>query len=337
MCKTGTSTEEINEAFKLYFKKLYTCGLVPSENDLAEFFGNLGLPTLSVKETKLLDSPITLEELLKAVKATNKGRTPGIDGIPVELYLALWDILGPLWLETLNYATDKGSFHGDLNTALITVIPKHGKDPLECANHRPISLINADLKIFSKVLASRLEVVIGKIVNPDQTGFIKCRLASDNIRRLLHILSASHDIPHDCGLLFLDAEKAFDRLWRVLKEFKFGDKFLSMIQTLYANPSARVCVGGGFSNLFDIGQGTRQGDPLSPLIFNLSIEPLAQLIRNSTQIPPITIGATSHSISLYADDTLVYMADVQQTLPYVLKVLEQFGYLSGHKVNHHKS
>lgn len=51
------------------------------------FFSNLGLPTLSLEDTKLLDSPITLEELLKAIKATNRGCTPGIDGIPVELYL----------------------------------------------------------------------------------------------------------------------------------------------------------------------------------------------------------------------------------------------------------
>lgn len=61
-----------------------------------------------------------------------------------------------------------------------------------------------------------------------------------------------------------------------------------MIQTLYA----RLCLGGGSSELFDIGRGTRQGDPLSPLIFTLSIEPLAHLIRNSPQISPITIGAS---------------------------------------------
>lgn len=108
-----------------------------------------------------------------------------------------------------------------------------------------------------------------------------------------------------------------------------------MIQTLYVNPTARVCVGGSFSDLFDIKRGTRQGDPLSPLIFNVSIKPLAQFIRNCPQISPITIGGTSHSISLYADvdDTLVCMADVQRTLPCVLEVLEQFGQLSGYKIN----
>lgn len=90
----------------------------------------------------------------------------------------------------------------------------------------------------------------------------------------------------------------------------------------------RVCVGGGLSGLFDIGRDTCQGDPLFPLLFTIFIEPLAHLIRNSPKISPITIGTTSHSISLYADDTLVYMENIQDTLLYVLTTLEQFGHLS---------
>lgn len=182
----------------------------------------------------------------------------------------------------------------------------------------PISLINADLKI------------------------VAAYLVADNVLRHLHILSETNKIPPSCGLLFLDAEKAFDRLewsylWRVLKHFKFGDYFIYMIKVLYANPSAWVCVGDGQSDLFNIKQGVKQGDPLSPLLFSLSIEPLAHLIKSCYQIVPITLGSTSLSISQYADDTLVYMADVQNSLPVVLKTLEHFGYFSGYKVNLLKS
>ena len=144
------------------------------------------------------------------------------------------------------------------------------------------------------------------------------------------------------GLLFLDAEKTFDRLewgylWKVLRKFNFGPNFVKMIQVLYSNTSARVVTDGQFSDLFGIGRGSRQGCPASPSIFNLSLEPLAQYIRQSQLVAPIKIGSTSHSISMYADDTLIYLSNLQQSLPNVLKIIEHFGTLSGFKINYSKS
>ena len=85
-----------------------------------------------------------------------------------------------------------GTFHQQTNTALISVIPKKGKDLTECSNYRPISLIGTDIKLYSKVFALRLERLIEKLVHPDQSGFIPKRHAADNIRRLLHVRAFSH-------------------------------------------------------------------------------------------------------------------------------------------------
>ena len=104
-----TKTADINNTFKSFFENLYS-----------SFFENLNLPMLSDDESKDLDAPITLDELHTAVKLTNRGRSPGIDGIPAELYLELWNIVGPIWLDTINSAIEKGFFHKDLNTALIS-------------------------------------------------------------------------------------------------------------------------------------------------------------------------------------------------------------------------
>lgn len=172
----------------------------------------MNLPELSDDESKDLDIPITLEELHTAVKLTNRGRSPGIDGIPVELYLEQWNIIGPIWLDTINSAIEKGFFHRDLNTGLVSVLYKPGKDPQNCSSYRPISLINADIKIYSKAIAMCLDIVSGKLINSDRTGFLTGRQASDNVRRLLHIISETKKTELSCGLLFLDAEKAFDRL-----------------------------------------------------------------------------------------------------------------------------
>ncbi len=97
-------------------------------------------------------------------------------------------------------------------------------------------------------------------------------------------LGDSHPTP--CAVFSLDAEKAFDRLewnymWAVLQCFGFGEHFVSMIKTLYHSPAASVITGNIMSPSFPLQRGTRQGCPLSPLLFCLSLEPLAQAIRKS--------------------------------------------------------
>lgn len=104
------------------------------------------------------------------------------------------------------------SFLRDVNIALISLLLKKGKDPLECASCRPLSLLYADLKIYAEVLACRLQGYMMKLVHCDQTGFIKTRLASGNVRRLLHILNGACNLDSPAAVLSLDAMKAFDRL-----------------------------------------------------------------------------------------------------------------------------
>ncbi len=101
------------------------------------------------------------------------------------------------------------------------------------------------------------------------------------MRRLLHILDFADSHPTPCAVFSLDAEKAFDRLewnymWAVLQCFGFGEHFISMIKTLYHSPAASVITGNIISPSFPLQRGTRQGCLLSPLLFCLSLEPLAQ-------------------------------------------------------------
>lgn len=128
-----------------------------------------------------------------------------------------------------------------------------------------------------------------------------------------------------------DGEKAFDRLewhylWQVLEHMGFGPQYILMIKVLHANPTARVFVGSTFSNNVPVSKGTRQGCPFSPLLFALSLEPLAQVIHQSYD--PLTVYNTNHHLSLYADDILLYVSDNSTQLSFLLEVfLLIVGYL----------
>lgn len=92
-----------------------------------------------------------------------------------------------------------------------------------------------------------------------------------------------------------------------------------------------------YSQPFALGRGTCQGCLLSLLLFALSIEPLAQVIRDDAMIKGIEIGNEIHKISLYADDVLVYVSDPLNSIPSLMECFAKFGTLSGYKVNVNKT
>ena len=148
-----TPTQDITATFQSFYSKLYESSCNPDPTQCQTFLKELNLPLL--EEAEQLGQPITLEELKSALKTAKKGKTLGLDGIPSELLLQYFDTLGPIILQTLTSAIEMGTFHQQTNTALISVIPKKGKDLTECSNYRPIRLIGTNIKLYSKVLALR--------------------------------------------------------------------------------------------------------------------------------------------------------------------------------------
>lgn len=199
-----------------------------------------------------------------------------------------------------------------LTRPVFSLLFKKDKDPLDCASYRPISLLNTDVKIFAKVLAHRLEDILPSVISPDQTGFIKGHNSFYNTRRLFNILYSTKHVGSEC-LTSMDAEKAFDRvewnyLFTTLGKFGFGLAFSSWIRVLYSCPSASVLTNSHSSEYFNLHCETRQGCPLSPLLFAITIEPLAIALCGNRGIQGIWRGGVENKVSLYADDLLLFVS-----------------------------
>lgn len=123
-------------------------------------------------------------EVGDAIKALSSGKTPGEDGFSLEFYKNFQDTLAPLLTLLYNNIISKQSVPTTMRSAVVSLIPKPGKDPLQMDSYRPLSLLNNDYKIFAKILSTRLEKVIASLVHIDQAGFIRGRLAANNMRRL---------------------------------------------------------------------------------------------------------------------------------------------------------
>lgn len=225
-----------------------------------------------------------------------------------------------------------------MTEATIILILKPGKDPLLPDSYRPISLLTTDVKLLARVLVTLLALVIQKLIHRDQSGFIPSRSTALNIRRLFLNMQIPVDKPSNRAVLSLNAAKAFDSikwpyLWEVLERFDLGETFIKWLQLLYTNPTARLRVNGDLSEPFRLFRGMRQGCPLSPLLFALALELLAETVRASPLIEGFVRGSATDKISLYADDTLLYMGDTSTSLSNVMSIITQFGTFSSFSIN----
>lgn len=259
-------------------------------------------------------------------------KAPGPDGYPNEFYKEFGDLLSPYLFKVYTQAYEVGRLPPTLNEAIITVLPKKGKDPVEVSSYRPISLLPCDQKILAKALSVRLSSVIDKLIH--QTGFIPKRHSSSNLRRLFNIIYSQNVHTDDLVIVSLDAEKAFDQLewpylFAALRKFETGDNFEKWMRILYHKSRARILTNRILSPPFSLHRGSRQGCSLSPLLFALALEPPAQSIRSNPNIHGYSTKNAVSIISLYADDILLYVTKPQSTISTILEMVCHYGTFSG--------
>ena len=140
----------------------------------------------------------------------------------------------------------------------------------------------------------------------------------------------------------IDTEKAFDKIQqnfmlKTLNKLGIDGMHLKIIKAIYDKPTANIILNGQKLEAFPLKSGTRQGCPLSPLLFNTVLEVLARAIRQEKEINRIQLGKEEVKLSLFADDMIVYLEYSIISAQNLLKLLSNFSKVSGYKINLQKS
>lgn len=187
------------KVFGEFFHKLYNCLKTDpnyhfTQEKIDSFFKSLHLPKLCPDHLPSLNSTVTPEDLAEVVKNLPAHKSPY--GLPYSYYKTFLLILSPHKISLLTLLLKGTSPHPQFFHAHISVIPKPGKDTSLPDNYRPIALLNSDYKIFTKIVANRLSLIIPRLIHKDQVGFVPARHAGDNMRCTIDLIDLLNRTTH---------------------------------------------------------------------------------------------------------------------------------------------
>ena len=330
----------ILERVQEFYGELYQRGGL-EEDSIVEVLDSVE-SKLSVDDSKWCDREISRMEVMEAIEGLKSGKSPGSDGIGIEFYKVYKEQMASILVEVFRETEKTGIVQGRMVEGVITLVFKKKGSKLDLQNYRPISLLNVDYKILAKVLANRIKRVIGDIIKTSQSYSIPGRDIADTIATVRDTIEFMKRDGTGGIVLAIDWNKAFDRvehefLFRLLVRFGFGERLVGWVRRLYEGARSCVKVNGVLTDRFCLGRSIRQGCPLSALLYAISAEPLALLIKNDARVQGIQLPSGSiHTINQYADDTTITVRD-GNSVKRVLELAEIYGRASGARINKEKS
>ena len=174
-------------------------------------------------------------------------------------------------------------------------------------------------------------------------GFIPGMQGWFNICKSINVIHHINKMKNKNHMIIsIDAEKAFDKIQhpfmiKTLNKMGIEGKYLNIIKAIYDKPTANIILNGEKLKAIPLRTGTRQGCPLSPLLFNIVLEVLARAIRQEKEIKGIHIGKEEVKLSLFADDMILYLENPKESTKKLLEIIKEYSQVAGYKINVQKS
>jgi len=286
-----------------------------------------------------MEVPLSMEELHRANKQGKKGKSPGFDGISHDFFQAMWDFVKGDMLKVFSHMYMEEGIETSPKHGIIICLPKHG-NPLTTADYRPLTLLNSDYKILARILANRIRPWLNDILHPCH----HCGVG-DNI---LTALSELRDtIAHaECSneptcLLSLDFKRAFDKishtyLLETMKAYGFSEPMCKRVYNLYTKATSSVQINGHISSSIPIRCSTRQGCPLSMMLFTICLDPFLRILDDTLNDATTRRRKRRTAVIAYADDVTIILKDPHD-IQKVHEAIRLYAEASGAELNIRKS
>ena len=310
--------DDILERWKEYFEDLLKTNTTTAIN--------IGPYNTQTQANEQIEETISEEEVKEALKSLKTGKAPGHDRITPDML----KYLSEEGIKAMHYILEKAwkekQIPQDWETGVITPIFKKG-DRKDCGNYRGLTLLSTALKIYEKILVSKLNKVIKNQLSDAQSGFRNGYSAQDHIFTLQQIIRKIKDQQKEVYIVFIDIEKAFDRvqrdeIWKSINIRGINNHLIAAIKSIYNRCTNYVRMHNTKSSTFTTQDGLRQGGVLSPTLFIILMDEVLKQCDKKTKKLHVGYNKLKPSCiseCMFADD-IALLASNEDDLKHNLEV-----------------
>jgi hypothetical protein len=284
------------------------------DNELVNDYENLAHEFLTKDDVSpAFVCPFTPAEVEATLRGL-KNSAPGEDGIMYS-EIRKFDPSGRILAYVYNLCKEARRVPSSWKTSVITLIHKKG-DRNNLSNWRPISLGNTLYKLYTKLWSNRLMDQLKTRLSSEQKGFMANEGCLEHIFVLDTALNTAKNDKRDLAVAWLDLCNAFGSVPHKLiscnlRQLGFPQSFIDIVLDIYKDSTCKVRVGSSTTKPINVERGVKQGDPLSPLLFNIAIEPVLQLVKKQFNNAAFECLDVKQIIMAYADDIALTCKDVK--------------------------